>query len=81
MYRNENLDFDCGLYIDILEKEAMEIKRWFKTKFMRPRLPQWSEKCDSVLSMRYWTPKITDVDVMVKNVRFQSTGPTNRNWA
>jgi hypothetical protein len=40
MYRNENLDFDCALYIDVLEKEAWEIQRWFKTKFMRPRLPQ-----------------------------------------
>ena len=40
MYRNENLDFDYGLYIESLEMEAVAIQRWFKIKFMRPRLPQ-----------------------------------------
>ena len=39
MYRNENLDFDCGLYLEILEIESVTIERWFKAKFMRPRLP------------------------------------------
>ena len=48
MYRNENLDFYCDPYMDFycdpyifnLEVEAMAIQRWFKAKFMRPRLPQ-----------------------------------------
>ncbi len=40
MYRNENLNFNSGLYMDTLEMEAKEIQQWFKTKFMRPRLPQ-----------------------------------------
>ena len=40
MYRNENLNYDYGLYMDTLEIEAKEIQRWFKAKFMRARLPQ-----------------------------------------
>ena len=40
MYRNENLDFDCGLYLEILEIESVIIQRWFKGKYMKPRLPQ-----------------------------------------
>ena len=40
MYRNDNLDFDCGLCLEILELESVTIQRWFKAKFMRPRLPQ-----------------------------------------
>lgn len=40
MYRNENLGFYCNPYIFNLEVEAMAIQRWFKAKFMSPRLPQ-----------------------------------------
>ena len=36
MYRNENLDFDCGLYIENLEMEAVAIQRWFKSKYLNP---------------------------------------------
>ena len=36
MYRNENLDFDCGPYIDNLELEALTIQRWFKSKYLNP---------------------------------------------
>lgn len=32
MYRNENLDFDYGLYTEVLEMEAVSIQRWFKAK-------------------------------------------------
>ena len=34
MYRNENLELNCGPYIDNLEMEAMAIQRWFKSKYM-----------------------------------------------
>ena len=36
MYQNDNLDINCGLYIENLEMEALEIQRWFKAKFMEP---------------------------------------------
>ena len=36
MYRNENLDFDCGPYIDNLEVEALVIQRWFKSVYLTP---------------------------------------------
>ena len=36
MYRNENLDFDCGPYIDNLEMEAILIQRWFKSVYLTP---------------------------------------------
>jgi len=40
MYQNE--DFDCtdGMLSEQRELEAVLIQRWFKTKFMRHRLPQ-----------------------------------------
>jgi hypothetical protein len=34
MYRNENLSFDYGLYIEILEMEAVAIQKWFKAKYI-----------------------------------------------
>jgi hypothetical protein len=34
MYRNENLDFSCGPYIENLEMEAVSIQRWFKSNFL-----------------------------------------------
>ena len=34
MYRNENLEFNCGSYIDNLEMEALAIQRWFKSKYL-----------------------------------------------
>jgi hypothetical protein len=36
MYRNENLDLDCGPCIDNLEMEAVTIQRWFKSKYLEP---------------------------------------------
>jgi hypothetical protein len=36
MYRNENLDFNCGLYIENLEMEAVAIQRWFKSNYLDP---------------------------------------------
>lgn len=36
MYRNENLDFDCGAYIENLEMEAVAIQRWFKSNYLDP---------------------------------------------
>ena len=36
MYRNDNLDLNCGPYIENLEMEALEIQRWFKSKHMEP---------------------------------------------
>jgi len=37
MYRNENLDFECGPYIENLEMEAVAIQRWFNTTYLQPR--------------------------------------------
>ena len=34
MYRNENLEIDCGPYIDNLEMEALAIQRWFNSKYL-----------------------------------------------
>ena len=36
VYQNEDLDFDCGPYIENLEMEAVTIQRWFKSKYMEP---------------------------------------------
>jgi hypothetical protein len=36
MYQNENLDFDCGPYIDNLEMEAVVMQRWFKSVYLDP---------------------------------------------
>ena len=40
MYQNENLDFDCGAYIENLEMEAVAIQRWFKAKYLQPQKPE-----------------------------------------
>ena len=40
MYQNRDLNCTYGMSADGIELEAIIIQRWFKTKFMRPRLPQ-----------------------------------------
>jgi hypothetical protein len=34
MYRKENLELNCGPYIENIEMEALEIQRWFKSKYL-----------------------------------------------